>query len=139
MDPIVVNERVTLPARDLRFRAVRSSGPGGQNVNKVASKVELELNVATTAIDEWTRTRLHTLAGNKIDNEGWLHVVCQASRDQGKNLAEAREKLADLVREAMTRPKPRRPTRPTRGSKERRLTGKKQNSERKANRRPVDD
>jgi ribosome-associated protein len=139
MDPIVVNERVTIPARDLRYRAVRSSGPGGQNVNKVSSKIELELDTRCAALDEWTRTRLHTLAGNKIDNEGWLHVVCQASRDQGKNLIEAREKLATLIREAMSRPKPRRPTKPSRGSKERRLTAKKQNSERKSNRRSIDD
>lgn len=140
MDPIVINATITLPARELRVQASRSSGPGGQNVNKVASKIELEFHVAaTTALDGWTKQRLLAIAGRRVDGEGWLHIISQATRDQQKNLADAREKLAELVRQALVRPKIRRPTKPTRGAKERRLTAKKQTSERKQQRRSFDD
>lgn len=140
MEALVINDSITLPARELRVQASRSSGPGGQNVNKVASKIELEFHVAaTTVLDAWTKQRLLTIAGRRVDGEGWLHIVSQATRDQQKNLEDARQKLAAMIREALVRPKIRRPTKPTRGSKERRLTEKKQTSQRKQNRRSYDD
>lgn len=140
MDPIVVTERLVLPASELRYVAVRASGPGGQNVNKVASKIELLFNArGSRVLDAGTRARLLALAGKRVDNDGWLHLVSQESRDQPKNLEAARAKLAELVRAALVPPKPRRPTKPSRGSKERRLAAKRQTSERKASRRERDD
>ncbi len=140
MDPIVVTPRLVLPASELRYVAVRASGPGGQNVNKVASKIELLFNArGSSVLDAGTRARLLALGGKRVDNDGWLHLVSQESRDQPKNLEAARAKLAELVRTALVPPKPRRPTKPTRGSKERRLAAKRQTSERKASRRDRDD
>ncbi|HOU94031.1 MAG TPA: aminoacyl-tRNA hydrolase, partial [Polyangiaceae bacterium] len=80
---LVVNARVTIPASDLSWTAVRSSGPGGQNVNKVASKVELRFHLETTgALDAATKARLRALAGHRLDADGALVVVAQASRNQ---------------------------------------------------------
>lgn len=124
-DAIRVNDGVTLPAGSLEVRAVRSSGPGGQNVNKVASKIELVLDVALVpdlTLD--ARARLLALAGKKADTEGRVHVTCEETRDQHRNLETAREKLAALVSKALVVPKARRITRPSRAAKERRLTEK---------------
>ena len=139
--PIVVSPLCTLPASELRWTAVRASGPGGQNVNKVASKVELRFDAtASVAIDEATKVRLAALAGSRLDREGVLLVVCQDTRDQSRNLEIAREKLADLVRRALVAPKRRRPTRPSRGAKLRRLDEKKRSGEKKrARSTPRDD
>jgi ribosome-associated protein len=111
-----VTPKVVIPEADLTWRAVRSSGPGGQNVNKVSSKVELRLDVAgTRALDATTKARL---------GRDELVVTSQKTRDRGKNLADARAKLAALLARALHRPKPRKPTKPTAGSRERRLAEK---------------
>lgn len=135
MSPLAITHTVTLPADELRWTAVRASGPGGQNVNKVASKVELRFDLGRTAVlDDGTRERLRQIAGNRIDGEGVLLVVAQETRDQPRNLELAREKLAALVRQALVRPKPRRATRPSRGAKERRLATKKHEGAKKRER-----
>jgi ribosome-associated protein len=135
IEPIVV-DRVVLPAADLSWSAVRASGPGGQNVNKVSSKVVLRFDLARTrALDAQTRARLRAIAGARVDGEGVLTVTSQRTRDQQRNLEDAREKLADLVRRALVRETPRRPTRPTSGAKRRRLDDKRRNSMKKASRR----
>ena len=140
MDPLFVAPTVTIPARELRMLVARASGPGGQNVNKVSSKVELLFDFQNTrSLDGWTRGRLATLARNRIDSDGQLHIVSQASRDQKANLDDAREKLAELIREAMVRPKVRKATRPSRGAKERRLSDKRHTSQRKSDRRRDND
>ena len=141
LEPLVVNAAVVIPPRDLSWEAVRSSGPGGQNVNKVASKIELRFDLpGTRALDEFTKTRLRTLAAGKLDAEGRVLVVSQLTRDQARNLTDALEKLRVLIARALERPTPRRPTRPTFASKVRRVTEKRQNSERKqARRRSHDD
>ena len=124
--PLVVTAAVSIPGAELEWRAVRSSGPGGQNVNKVASKVELRFDLARTrALDEATRLRLRALAGGRLDAEGRILVVSQKTRDQERNLEDARDKLRALVLRALVPPRPRRATRPTRGSRERRLGGKR--------------
>lgn len=138
MKPLVIGS-VTIPAAELSVRAVRASGPGGQNVNKVASKVELRFDLpGTTALDAGTRTRLARLAANRLDADGWIVITSQAERDQPKNLDDACAKLAELVARALVPPKPRRPTRPTKGSRERRLAAKGHRAKVKRDRRGED-
>jgi ribosome-associated protein len=137
-DPIVVNDRVTLPAADLRWTAVRASGPGGQNVNKVASKVELRFDVrGTRALDAVTKERLRVLSGSRMATTGELVVTSQKTRDQAKNLEDARARVADLVRRALDRPTPRRATRPSRAKARIRVEDKRKQGQKKVARRGV--
>ncbi len=139
IEPIVIRAGVVVPSEALSFRAVRASGPGGQNVNKVSSKVELRVDLRLVAgLDEGARARLRALCATSVDAEGRLVVVSQITRDQRRNLDDARDKVRVLVERAMVRPRPRRATRPTRGSVERRLTDKKRRSQIKSNRRDGD-
>jgi ribosome-associated protein len=124
---IVVTEHVHVPARALTVRAVRASGPGGQNVNKVASKVDLRVDLdAIEGLSESARQRLRTLAGRRLDAQGQLVVVSQATRDQFRNLEVARERVRELVSAALHEPRARRPTRPSAAAGETRLVLKKQ-------------
>ncbi len=135
VDDLVIAPGVVLPATDLHWTAVRSSGPGGQNVNKVATKVELRFDLETTsALHPAVKARLRVLARGRLDAEGRIVVTSQATRTLPQNLSDALEKLAELVRGALTPPKPRRPTKPTRASRVRRLEGKRHQSERKESR-----
>lgn len=139
MEPLAIRPGIVIPASDLVFEAVRASGPGGQNVNKVASKVDLRLDLdGTTALFPDTKERLRALFKNALDGEGRLCVVSQKTRDQKQNLEDAREKLRDMILKALERPKKRRPTKPTRGSVERRIGEKKKVGEKKSNRRGWD-
>lgn len=133
---LFVSARVTLPARDLSWKAVRASGPGGQNVNKVASKVELRFDLAnTTALDWGVKGRLRSLAAGRLDADGALVIVSQATRSQDQNLEDARQRLAELVSRALVVPKRRRKTRPSRGAVEKRLEGKRRQAHKKQGRR----
>jgi ribosome-associated protein len=116
---------LSIPDRDLSFAFVRASGPGGQNVNKVASAVQLRFDlVGTQALEERVKIRLRTLAGRRLTDEGSLLIIARNHRTQEGNRREALERLRDLIERALVEPKKRRPTRPTRASKERRLAGK---------------
>jgi ribosome-associated protein len=118
---------VEIPEDELEFVWIRSPGPGGQNVNKVATAVQLRFNAAGSRIlDEWSRSRLATLAGRRMTREGWVVISAHRHRTQEANRRDALERLEELIRSARERPKARRATRPTRGSRERRLEGKKQ-------------
>lgn len=137
---LVINARVTIPASDLTWTAVRASGPGGQNVNKVASKVELRFALATsTALSAGARRRLAEAAVHRLDAEGNLVVTAQESRNQLTNLRRAREKLAELILAALTPPRPRIATRPTRSSQRARLETKRRVSTKKQGRRTIGD
>lgn len=127
---------VRVPAAAITWRAVRSSGPGGQNVNKVASKVELRVALACIeGLDERTAARLRALAGARLTDGGELVITSTKTRDQGRNLADALAKLQALLQAAQALPRPRHATRPTRGSVERRLAAKQRRADAKAARR----
>ena len=126
-----------VPDDEIEFDYIRSPGPGGQNINKVASAVQLRYNAgASVILDDWTRARLGTLAGRRLTREGWLVLTAHRHRSQEGNRRDALERLADLIESARARPKPRRATRPTRGARERRLEGKKLRTRVKDLRRP---
>jgi ribosome-associated protein len=129
MEPLVIDDRLTIPAQQLTFTAVRASGAGGQNVNKVSSKVELYFDInACEELTDPVRMRLAGLCRNRMDADGQVRIVSQATRDQGRNLEDAREKLAELIRQALTVPRARKPTRPTRSSKRRRVDTKRRDA-----------
>jgi ribosome-associated protein len=132
---------VVVPETALRWRAVRSSGPGGQNVNKVASKVELRINLEQIAgLTPGARERLEGLSAGRRDARGSVLITSQRTRDQSRNLADAMAKLRELIERAVPEPRRRRPTRPTRGSREARLRSKRRGAQRKAGRRaPIED
>jgi ribosome-associated protein len=133
VESIVVRPGVLVPGEAMSMRAVRSSGPGGQNVNKVASKVELRVDLdRVEGLGAAARDRLRQSA--PLDAEGQLLVVSQRTRDQRMNLDDARDKVRALLLQALHVPRKRRATRPTRGSVERRLAEKKRRTEVKAGR-----
>ena len=137
-DPIHVAPGVTIPAAALEARQVRASGPGGQNVNKVSSRVELLVDAALIeGLDTGALARLRALAGRRRAADGRLRLVAQESRDRHRNLETARERARDLVARALLVPARRRPTRPSRGAREARLREKVRESRLKAARRPV--
>ena len=122
----MVTESVRVPATALTMRAVRASGPGGQNVNKVASKVDLRVDLdAIEGLSDPARDRLRTLAGHRLDADGRLQITSQATRDQSRNLEDARDKVRVLVTAALRQPKRRRATRPSAAARERRIESKK--------------
>jgi ribosome-associated protein len=130
--PIRVTDAVTVPEAALSVKAVRASGPGGQNVNKVASKVELRVDLARVeGLSEGQRRRLQALAALRLDAGGHLRVTSQKTREQARNLEDAREKVRALVARALVEPRPRRPTRPTASSRQARRRLKRKTSERK--------
>jgi ribosome-associated protein len=130
-----------LPDAEIEFAWIRSPGPGGQNVNKVATALQLRFNAAGSSIlDDGARTRLATLAGRRLARDGWLVISAHRHRTQEGNRRDAFDRLAELIVAARIRPTIRRATRPTRASRERRLDGKKQRTatKRLRGRPPVD-
>jgi ribosome-associated protein len=124
--PLVVSEHIAIPDEELEWKFIRSSGPGGQNVNKVASAVQLRfLLPQNTSLPAAVCARLQRLAGQRLIDDGTILLTARTERSQEQNRRAALERLADLIRAALIEPKIRRKTRPTRASKERRIDSKK--------------
>ncbi len=135
-----VDHRISIPLREFSFTFSRSSGPGGQNVNKVNTKVTLHWNVAASrSLPDDVRRRFMTRYHRRINDRGELVLHSQRFRDQGRNVADCLEKLRAMLREAAAAPKPRKKTRPSRRSVEKRLEAKRRRSQRKQMRRPPRD
>jgi ribosome-associated protein len=136
MPDIVVTPRLTIPASELSMSFARSGGPGGQNVNKVSSKVELRWNVTTSsALTADDRALILEKLKSRLTTDGTLIITSTLTRDQLKNRDDAQSKLALILRTALHRDKPRRETKPTKSSKRRRVADKRHRSEIKKNRR----
>ena len=135
-----INESLTIDESELDERFVRASGPGGQNVNKVATAVQLRFDVAGSAtLPPDVRERLRALAGTRMTADGVLVIDARRHRTQAQNREDARERLAELIRQAAVKPRRRRKTRPTARSVERRVTSKRQRSEKKRARGKIND
>jgi ribosome-associated protein len=129
--PLTVTADVVVPDEALEERFVRASGPGGQNVNKVATAVQLRFDPARSGLTDEVRERLRSLAGSRVTDEGILVVDAREHRTQSQNRDEARARLAELIRRALVRPKRRRKTRPSRASQQRRVDVKKRHGQQK--------
>ena len=127
-----VTDTITIDEKDLDERFVRASGPGGQNVNKVSTAVELRFNVMAAALPDDVKQRLRTLAGSKLTADDMLLIDSRQYRLQSRNREAARARLASLIRQALVTPRTRRPSRPKAGARERRLTEKKRRGDIKA-------
>lgn len=135
---LIVNTDLVIPASELRWRAVRASGPGGQNVNKVATKVELTFDLhQTRSLPDTVKSRLRRLVARYLDAEGRVVITCQTSRTQRQNLEQARSLLVDAISKALVVPRKRRKTKPSAASKAARLRVKRLNAEKKQSRQRV--
>ena len=135
-----ITPALSIPRSELIFTFIRASGPGGQNVNKVATAVQLRFNVSSSPVlAEEIKTRLRKLAGKKITIGGELVIVAKRYRAQEMNRADAEQRLVALIRKALVPPKTRRPTHPTKASRIRRVETKKLRGKTKSLRKSIDD
>jgi ribosome-associated protein len=133
----LMHKPIAVSLADIEIKAIRSQGPGGQNVNKVSSAIQLRFDVAASSLPEDVKARLLAKADNRLTTEGVLVITAQTHRTQELNRRDALHRLQALINAVAKPPKTRRPTQPTFGSKQRRLEGKSQRSATKAGRSKV--
>jgi ribosome-associated protein len=133
---ISISPTLSLSEDEIEERFVRASGPGGQNVNKVSTAVQLRLDVGASSLPEDVKQRLRNLAGNRLTDDGMLVIDSREHRTQARNREAARERLIALIKRAAVQPRKRRPTSPGKAAREKRLASKKHRAEVKASRRP---
>jgi len=129
-DDLIINDQLTIPAQELEITASRSSGPGGQHVNKTDTRIQVRWNLMeSVCLNDLQRGRLKRNLATRLTEAGDLLIACDTNRSQRRNREEALQRLAALVRDALIPPKPRKKTRPSRASREKRLQEKKQRSQ----------
>ena len=137
---VEIAPNIILQDEAMRFQYSRSSGPGGQNVNKVNTRAELWISMNSLAVlPPYAQTRLRSIAGKRITKDDELHLVAQIERTQEGNRSALLEKLREMIHQALAAPKPRRATKPSKGSRRRRVEAKKRRSEIKSHRRGAGD
>ena len=135
-EDILINNRVTIPASELSYAASRSSGPGGQHANKTDSRIQVRWNVpASKAMSDYLKKRLLKVFGSRLTDDGDLLLAADSHRSQHRNRDEVNQRLAALVREALVPPKPRRKTKPSKASRQKRLDAKRRRADLKNQRR----
>lgn len=134
-----INDKIEIPAEELQFEAMRSSGPGGQNVNKVNTCVRLSYDVMNSdCFDKYQKHRIHSKLNKRINKDGVISVTCQTERTQLANKQKALEILRELLQDAIRRPKFRKPTQVSKAKKEKRKEAKQQHKQKKQRRRKID-
>ncbi|BAZ93996.1 peptidyl-tRNA hydrolase [Thiohalobacter sp. COW1] len=133
-----ITPELTLPEEELEISAVRAQGAGGQNVNKLATAIHLRFDIPASSLPETCKQRLLARRDRRITRDGVLVIKAQAARTQERNRAQALERLRELIRSALTPPKRRIPTKPSRSARQRRLEAKKRRGQDKALRRKLD-
>ncbi len=135
-DDLIINNQVTIAASELSYAASRSSGPGGQHANKTDSRIQVRWNIPSSgALSDFLKRRLYSVLGHRLTDDGDLLLAAESHRSQHRNREEANQRLAALVREALVPPKPRRKTKPTRASRQKRLDNKRKRSDLKNQRK----